>query len=49
MQFGLIVQTTGILGYAQPLVRLARDAEAAGWDGFFIWTCSEVTRKLQCR
>jgi probable F420-dependent oxidoreductase len=37
MQFGLIVQTTGILGYAQPLVRLARDAEAAGWDGFFIW------------
>ena len=37
MQFGLIVQTTGILGYAQPLVRLARGAEAAGWDGFFIW------------
>lgn len=37
MQFGLIVQMTGILGYAQPLVRLARDAEAAGWDGFFIW------------
>jgi alkanesulfonate monooxygenase SsuD/methylene tetrahydromethanopterin reductase-like flavin-dependent oxidoreductase (luciferase family) len=37
MQFGLIVQTIGILGYAQPLVRLARDAEAAGWDGFFIW------------
>jgi probable F420-dependent oxidoreductase len=37
MQFGLIVQTIGILGYAEPLVRLARDAEAAGWDGFFIW------------
>jgi alkanesulfonate monooxygenase SsuD/methylene tetrahydromethanopterin reductase-like flavin-dependent oxidoreductase (luciferase family) len=37
MQFGLIVQMTGILGYAQPLVRLAREAEAAGWDGFFIW------------
>jgi probable F420-dependent oxidoreductase len=37
MQFGLIVQMTGSLGYPQPLVRLARAAEAAGWDGFFIW------------
>ncbi len=30
MQFGLIVQTTGLLGYPQPLARLAREAEAAG-------------------
>jgi probable F420-dependent oxidoreductase len=37
MRFGLLVQMTGLLGYAQPLVRLAREAEAAGWDGFFIW------------
>jgi len=37
MQFGLIVQMTGLLGYPQPLARLAREAEAAGWDGFFIW------------
>jgi probable F420-dependent oxidoreductase len=37
MQFGLIVQITGILGYPQPLGRHARDADAAGWDGFFIW------------
>ena len=37
MRFGLIVQMTGLLGYPQPLVRLAREAEAAGWDGFFIW------------
>ncbi len=37
MQFGLLVQMTGLLGYAQPLVQLARAAEAAGWDGFFIW------------
>jgi probable F420-dependent oxidoreductase len=28
---------TGLLGYPQPLARLAREAEAAGWDGFFIW------------
>src|SRR4029453_3021225 len=37
MRFGLIVQMTGLLGYPQPLIRLARAAEAAGWDGFFIW------------
>ena len=37
MRFGLIVQMTGPLGDPRPLVRLARDAEAAGWDGFFIW------------
>jgi probable F420-dependent oxidoreductase len=37
MHFGLIVQMTGALGYPQPLVRLAQEAEAAGWDGFFIW------------
>ena len=37
MRFGLIVQMTGLLGYPQPLARLAREAEAAGWDGFFIW------------
>src|SRR5262245_56986654 len=28
---------TGVLGYVQPLARLARAAEEAGWDGFFIW------------
>jgi alkanesulfonate monooxygenase SsuD/methylene tetrahydromethanopterin reductase-like flavin-dependent oxidoreductase (luciferase family) len=37
MQFGLIVQMTGSLGFPQPLARLAHEAEAAGWDGFFIW------------
>jgi alkanesulfonate monooxygenase SsuD/methylene tetrahydromethanopterin reductase-like flavin-dependent oxidoreductase (luciferase family) len=37
MRFGRLVQMTGVLGYAQPLARLAREAEAAGWDGFFIW------------
>src|SRR4249919_1336900 len=37
MRFGLIVQMTGPLGDPRPLVRLAREAEAAGWDGFFIW------------
>ena len=37
MRFDLIVQMTGSLGYPQLLARLAREAEAAGWDGFFIW------------
>jgi alkanesulfonate monooxygenase SsuD/methylene tetrahydromethanopterin reductase-like flavin-dependent oxidoreductase (luciferase family) len=37
VQFGLIVQMTGALGYPRPLVRLAQEAETAGWDGFFIW------------
>lgn len=37
MRFGLVVQMTESLGYPQPLAQLAREAEAAGWDGFFIW------------
>lgn len=37
MKFGLDVPTTG--DYADPriLAQLAAEAEAAGWDGFFIW------------
>jgi len=37
MRFALYVEITGLLGYPQTLARLAREAEAAGWDGFFIW------------
>jgi probable F420-dependent oxidoreductase len=37
MRFGLNVSTTGILSEPQTLMHLARVAEAAGWDGFFIW------------
>src|SRR6476659_4081610 len=37
MRFGLVVQMTESLGYPQPLAQLAREAEAAGWDGFFLW------------
>lgn len=37
MQFGLDVSTAG--SYADPglLADLAAEAEAAGWDGFFVW------------
>lgn len=37
MQFGLDVPTTGEYADARALAHLAADAEAAGWDGFFIW------------
>lgn len=37
MQFGLDVPTTGAYADPQVLAHLAADAEAAGWDGFFIW------------
>lgn len=37
MKFGLDVPTTGDYANARVLAQLAREAEAAGWDGFFIW------------
>jgi alkanesulfonate monooxygenase SsuD/methylene tetrahydromethanopterin reductase-like flavin-dependent oxidoreductase (luciferase family) len=37
MRFGLDVPTTGAYADARALAQLAADAEAAGWDGFFIW------------
>jgi alkanesulfonate monooxygenase SsuD/methylene tetrahydromethanopterin reductase-like flavin-dependent oxidoreductase (luciferase family) len=37
MQFGLDVPTTGDYADARVLAGLAADAEASGWDGFFIW------------
>jgi alkanesulfonate monooxygenase SsuD/methylene tetrahydromethanopterin reductase-like flavin-dependent oxidoreductase (luciferase family) len=37
MQFGLDVQNIGAFADPRALVELAVDAEAAGWDGFFLW------------
>jgi len=37
MKYGLDVGTTGEWGDVRLLVELARDAERAGWDGFFVW------------
>ena len=37
MQYGLDVPTTGAYADARVLAQLAAEAEAAGWDGFFIW------------
>ncbi len=37
MKFGLDVPTTGDYADARVLAQLAVEAEAAGWDGFYIW------------
>ncbi|GER90082.1 luciferase-like protein [Dictyobacter vulcani] len=37
MRFGLDVPTTEAYADARVLAQLALEAEAAGWDGFFIW------------
>lgn len=37
MLFGLDVPTTAEYADARVLAQLAADAEAAGWDGFFVW------------
>jgi len=37
MKFGLDVPTTGAYADARVQAQLALEAEAAGWDGFFIW------------
>lgn len=37
MKFGLDVATTGDWGDVRLLTELARNAEEAGWDGFFVW------------
>lgn len=36
-RFGLYLPTSGAFGDPQLLVDIARDAVAAGWDGFFLW------------
>ncbi|MDA8297703.1 MAG: LLM class flavin-dependent oxidoreductase [Actinomycetota bacterium] len=37
MQFGLYLPPFGDLARARELVEIARAAEDAGWDGFFLW------------
>jgi alkanesulfonate monooxygenase SsuD/methylene tetrahydromethanopterin reductase-like flavin-dependent oxidoreductase (luciferase family) len=37
MKFGLDVPTTGAYADARVQAQLAIEAEAAGWDGFFLW------------
>ena len=37
MRYGLYLPNFGAFGDVATLVDCAREAEAAGWDGFFIW------------
>src|SRR5205085_8415824 len=37
MRFALSSQNFGTYGDPRLLAELAREAEAAGWDGFFVW------------
>ena len=37
MKFGIYLPNFGPYGDARALADLARDAENAGWDGFYIW------------
>lgn len=37
MRYGIYLPNFGPYGEARALAELARDAEGAGWDGFFIW------------
>ena len=37
MRYGVYVPNFGDYGDPRTLVRLAREAEEAGWDGFFVW------------
>jgi alkanesulfonate monooxygenase SsuD/methylene tetrahydromethanopterin reductase-like flavin-dependent oxidoreductase (luciferase family) len=37
MKFGLVMNTAGEFSDVRALTKLARDAEAGGWDGFFLF------------
>lgn len=37
MRFGIYMPNFGYFGDARTIANLARDAEQAGWDGFFMW------------
>ena len=37
MRFGIYVPNFGEFANPLALLSLARDAESAGWDGFFLW------------
>jgi alkanesulfonate monooxygenase SsuD/methylene tetrahydromethanopterin reductase-like flavin-dependent oxidoreductase (luciferase family) len=37
MQYGVYLPNFGPFGSARAMARLASEAEAAGWDGFFVW------------
>ena len=47
MQYGLTVPQFGDFGDVRTLAALARDAEEAGWDAFFVWDHLLFDNRLQ--
>ncbi len=45
MKYGVYLPNFGAFGDARLLARLAQEAEASGWDGFFIW--DHINRAFQ--
>jgi alkanesulfonate monooxygenase SsuD/methylene tetrahydromethanopterin reductase-like flavin-dependent oxidoreductase (luciferase family) len=46
MQFGIRIPPYGPFSDPRVVADLAVEAEAAGWDGFFVWDVVAVTRPL---
>jgi len=42
VRFGVSLPNVGDCGSPQTLVQLGREAEAAGWDGVFVWDCVHI-------
>jgi len=42
VRYGVSLPNAGDCGSPQTLVELAREAEAAGWDGVFVWDCIHI-------
>src|SRR5581483_2248486 len=42
MRFGISLPNIGACGMPATLVDLSREAEAAGWDGVFVWDCVHI-------
>ena len=37
MKYGVYIPVFGPFGYGRVIIDIARETEAAGWDGLFIW------------
>jgi alkanesulfonate monooxygenase SsuD/methylene tetrahydromethanopterin reductase-like flavin-dependent oxidoreductase (luciferase family) len=42
VRFGVSLPNVGDCGSPQTLVELGQEAEAAGWDGVFVWDCIHI-------
>jgi alkanesulfonate monooxygenase SsuD/methylene tetrahydromethanopterin reductase-like flavin-dependent oxidoreductase (luciferase family) len=49
MRFGLSIPNFGDWADPRRIARLAREAEDAGWDGFFLWDHVRFSANPACR